>query len=153
VFVLHSEETPHEPSQDLNKGDHETQQRRVLDPVCEYEEKEPVAADEGVDDHGEVVQPGGFEAEVVAKEGVFGVWVQERPVHDDIPNGCSKSASQTSTEDEGCFGGMVGIDTPDTQRHVMQYREGIFPAIGHMGKPHFGVMITSETLKETPDPW
>lgn len=58
----------------------------MLELACEDDVEDPVEAEDGVDDHGAVVEVGVFVAEDRAEEGVFGVGVAETPVHGQIPD-------------------------------------------------------------------
>lgn len=52
----------------------------------EYGVEDPVKAKDGIDDHSQVVQARALEAEDVAEEGIFGVGVEETPIHNKIPD-------------------------------------------------------------------
>lgn len=75
VFVLDAEEGPHCAAEDFAKGDEEGEDGAVLEVVTVDCVEYPVEAENGVEDHGEIVDPRTFVAEDVAEEGVFGVGV------------------------------------------------------------------------------
>ena len=81
MFVLHAEEGPDGAAEDLGAGDGEGEDGGVLEFAGDEGVGDPVEAQQGVDDHGEVVVEGVFVAEHVAQEGVFGVGIDEGPVH------------------------------------------------------------------------
>ena len=70
VFVLHPEEGPHPSSAYFGEGDEEGEQSGVLD-VCAVDGVEdPVEAEDGVEDHGDVIYRGTLVAEDFAQEWV-----------------------------------------------------------------------------------
>lgn len=77
VFVLDAEEGPHASTADLGEADEEAEEGRVLDFGGEYGVEDPVEPEEGVEDHGEVVDPGAFIAKDIAEKGMFCIGVTE----------------------------------------------------------------------------
>lgn len=58
----------------------------MLEIACVDRVENPVEAEDWVDDHGEVVVVRISVATDVAEEVFVGVWLQERPVHENVPD-------------------------------------------------------------------
>ena len=86
MLVLHTEEAPHEAAEDFGEREQEGEECRVLDASREDDVEDPRAAENGVNEHGQIVRPGDLIPEAVAKERVFGGGIEKRPVHDNIPD-------------------------------------------------------------------
>ena len=103
MFVFDAEEGPHAATADFGEADEEAEEGGMLEFVGVDGIEDPVEAEDGVEDHGKVVDPGAFVAELVTEEGIFGIWVEETcvcqqfttlmemlsltPVHCNIPDG------------------------------------------------------------------
>ena len=77
MFVLDAEEGPDGAAADFGQGDEEGEGGAVLEVVAVDGVEDPVEAEDGVQEHGGVVDPGAFVAEHVPQEGVFRVGVAE----------------------------------------------------------------------------
>ena len=75
VLVFDPEERPHAAAADFAQGDDEAEEGRVLGVMLEDGVEYPVEAEEGVEEHGYVIEHGVFVPEDFAQEGVFGVGV------------------------------------------------------------------------------
>jgi len=58
----------------------------VLEFGGEYGIEDPVEAKDGINDHSQVVKVRALVAEDVAEEGIFGVGIEETPIHSKIPD-------------------------------------------------------------------
>jgi len=87
VLVLDTEDDPQHAAEDLDEGDDKRRNARVLRVFGEDDVGDPGHAQDGVGDHGGVVDPFGVEGEDVAE--VFrGLLLGEAEVHVDIPPCC-----------------------------------------------------------------
>lgn len=77
VFVFDPEEGPDGAPADFGEGDEEGEGGAVLEVLAVDGVEDPVEAEDGVEEHGGVVDPGPLVAEHVSQEGVFGVRVAE----------------------------------------------------------------------------
>lgn len=78
----------------------------MLDVFLKDEVEDPVEAEERVDKHGTIVPSGILESKVVAEEGVFGVGVEERPIHDEIPKGGINGVDGSKDDEESLHVGI-----------------------------------------------
>lgn len=83
----------------------------------EYGVEDPVEAEDGVNDHGEVVEARVLVAKDVAKEGIFGVRVEETPVHSKIPDGAINGING-SANNKQCFEVGRLMKPVDAEGHV-----------------------------------
>lgn len=77
VFVFDAEEGPDGAAADFGEGDEEGEGGAVLEVLAVDGVEDPVEAEDGVEEHGGVVDPRPLVAEDVSQEGVFGVRVAE----------------------------------------------------------------------------
>lgn len=77
VFVFDAEEGPDGAAADFGERDEEGEAGAVLKVSAVDGVKDPVEAEDGVQDHGGVVNPRPLVAEYVSQEGISGVWVAE----------------------------------------------------------------------------
>jgi len=75
VFVFDSEECPHAAAADFGEADEEAEEGGVLELVAVDGVENPVESQDGVEDHGEIVDPRAFVAENVSEKRMLGVWV------------------------------------------------------------------------------
>ena len=102
MFVFDSKKRPDAPTTDFRKGNEEAEQGAMLELATENSVEYPIEAEDRVDNHCEIVYPWTFIAQNVTEKGVFGVRVEERPIHSDVPNGAVDGV-HASTEDEEGF--------------------------------------------------
>lgn len=88
VFILHSEQGPDASAADFGEADEEAEHGRVLYVFAVDGVEYPIEAQDGVEDHGYVVDPGILVSENIAEEWVFSIVVAERPVHGKVPHRC-----------------------------------------------------------------
>ena len=100
MLVLDAEERPHASTADLGKSDEEAQHGGVLQVLGIDGVEDPIEAQDRVEQHSEVVDPRSPVAERVAEEGVLRVWVQQTPIHGEVPNGAVDGVDGRE-EDEG----------------------------------------------------
>ena len=77
MLIFHAEECPNASTDDLGEGNEETENSGVLKLRGEDCVKDPVEAEDGIDYHGEVVNPWAFVAEDVTEKGVLGIWIAQ----------------------------------------------------------------------------
>ena len=77
VFVFDAEEGPDGATADFGQRNEEGEGGGVLEVFAVDGVEDPVEAEDGVEEHGGVVDPRAFVAEHVPQEGVFGVGVAE----------------------------------------------------------------------------
>ena len=87
MFVFHAKERPDASSADFREADEERKNGGMLKLGCEDGVEYPVEAEDGVDEHSEVVKTGVFVAKDLTEEGVLGIWVEKTPIHTEIPDG------------------------------------------------------------------
>ncbi len=75
VFVFDAEERPHASTGDFGEADEEAEDGGVLEFFGVDDVEDPVEAEDGVEEHGEIVDPCSLVSEDVAQEWVFGVRV------------------------------------------------------------------------------
>lgn len=75
MFVFDAEERPHASTGDFGKADKEAEDGGVLKFSGVDHVEDPVEAEDGVEEHGEIVYPCSLVSEDVAQEWVFGVRV------------------------------------------------------------------------------
>lgn len=107
VFVLDAEDGPDAAADDFGEGDEEGNHGRVLDVVGVDGVEDPVEAEDGVDEHGAVVPPGGLVGEGLTQQEVFGVGIQEGPVHYYIPDAGVDAVDGGAEDEEGFH--LVGL--------------------------------------------
>lgn len=77
VLVFDAEEGPDGAAADFGERDEEGEAGAVLEVSAVDGVKDPVEAEDGVQDHGGVVDPRPLVAKYVSQEGISGVWVAE----------------------------------------------------------------------------
>ena len=75
VFVFDAEKRPHASAADFGEADEEREEGGMLQLIGVDGVEDPIEAEDWVEDHGNIVDPGVFVAQDVAKKWVFCVWV------------------------------------------------------------------------------
>ena len=109
VLVLDAEEHPQASTQNFREGDEKRDEGGMLDIVGVDGVKDPVEAENWVDDEGNIVQPNLLICKSVSKKAVRSArGVQQAPVHYQIP-GSAVQGVDGCAEEEQClkFGGLI----------------------------------------------
>ena len=149
MLILYTEDYPHSSTADLRQTDEEGYDSRVLYVCCVDRVKDPVEANDRVDNHRNVVGPRAFVGKCLAQKFVLCVRIQQTPIHDDIPEAAVDSING-SAEDEECFVGRAVVETIHAKAHVVKYCAHILAAVHKVRKRIPGVLVTSQTLECSP---
>lgn len=150
MFVLNAKDRPHSTTENLRQGYDKAENSRVLEVVYENGVENPVEPNDDVQDHCDVVDPYTAEGEYFTQEFVFGIWVAQTPIHDQIPHRYVDSIQETE-RDECCLEASVSIDAVHAQSRVVQDGEDILSQIQEMRESIPSVRVTANTLKGSPD--
>jgi len=142
MFVFDSEKCPHPSACDFREADEEGADAAVLDVGRVDGIEDPVEAQDGVEDHGEVVVVWVFVGADVAEEAFAGVWLEEGPIHEEIPDRAINCIDGGEGREERQHA-VVSVDPIQTQGNIVHYRRGIFATIDEMWEDVSRIIVTA----------
>lgn len=171
MLILHTEEAPNEPSDDFAECNTEADERRKPPLVGKNQVDDPREPQQAIRDDCKVVYPRRFEEQLVSQVRPLRVMVQERPIHNYVPETycfssvifsqlarkgghTSNTGAEHGSSHERSSVDVVGlIRPPKIHQCVVGHHRKVFGCIRKMREPTAGIMPTSKTLYETPVGW
>lgn len=109
----------------------------------------PIVPQDRINAHSSIVPPHFLVSQLLAQEGMLGMWVTETPVVVDVPE-ARVDAVDGCEQYEDCLGGRFLIHAVDAGGNIEQDGCDVLSAVQQMRELVSGVFVTSQTLHQSP---
>jgi len=150
VFVLDTQQCPQATADDLGQCDAERHECAVLRVVREDGVQDPRETQQRVEEHDGVVDPDRTQRRNIAEQPTASVGLQQREIHEEVPNGAVDGVD-SGKGDVMAEGRAVVLDTVDAEEDGSEDGHDILAAVGQVREDIACVVVTAQTLQNTPD--